>query len=108
MVYDRETAKKGLPEGWSPLVDDIFEVAEVADVQILFLLNNGGRIAVRSKEAFTGQAYVQIINLERDSSETCMHCGRFGRLRTGTETTILCEDCNDAGITVERGQTKSP
>ena len=108
MSYSREDAKKPLPRGWHGLVDEAFELATRAGVKVIGIVDVHGRIAIRTRPAFTGRHYFVATRIENASSETCMHCGRFAKLRTGDWVTILCEDCWEAGIEVVKGHTIEP
>jgi len=108
MALTADNAKKSLPTGWHNLVNDIFDLAKEAKVEVMSIVNNQGGIAIRTRVSFPGRFYTRAIRIERESSETCMHCGRFGKRRPAEEVTILCEDCWEAGIWVVRGHTKEP
>jgi len=105
-TYTIEIAKKSLPKGWHKLVDRAFKLAENAKVKLVNIANNCGSIAIRTRASLPGKYYIEVIKLERESSETCMHCGRFGKIREAEEVTILCEDCWEAGVKLYKGQTK--
>lgn len=109
-MITRAEAKKTLPEGWGELIDQMFNICEQNDVNVRLIKNKQGWLRVQTTSTLDGEAYAIMARLEKESENTCMRCGRWGkrRVRFDHSIIILCQDCEDMGWEWVRGKLRLP
>ena len=103
-MISREEAKKKHQKGWADLIDRIYDLVEGAGSSVELIKNKMGWLRVNAR--LDDRDTVELLNLEKESNVTCMHCGRYGRL--AKDYTILCFDCEDLGVFLRHGHTVDP
>lgn len=101
----REEALEKLPNGWTNLIERVFEVIEGCGCEVLNIWNKMGFLRVRYRGELTPKAYHSLALIEVESDKTCMHCGRYGKRRSCSHVITLCEDCMEMGVGIRYGKT---
>ena len=104
MTIPIEDAKRKLPDGWHVLIDEIYELAANAGQEVQDIKDKMSWMRVNIR--LTAKDYFKLISLEEKSHVTCMHCGRFGKLKD--HYLVLCEDCHEMGVKIRYGKTFLP
>ena len=91
-MLSREEAQEKFGPGFTPLIAQIYAVAEQAGASIVDIQRRGGALWVHT-EALAVEAveYLLVRVLEGRSAATCEGCGGLGmRVTSGREARILC------------------
>jgi len=96
--YDRELAKESVGEGWSTLIDAIFDKRDELkiDTKIVQVKEKYGGLRVYTGAFYDDAAHDEFDNflmeMEKKSFTICEDCGKPGQLRSGGWYRTLCDE----------------
>jgi hypothetical protein len=96
--YDRDLAKQSVGEGWSGLIDAIFNKRDELNIntKIVQVKEKWGGLRVYTGAFYDDAAHNEfdkfLIEMEKQSFTICETCGNPGKLRSGGWYRTLCDE----------------
>ena len=96
--YDRDLAKQSVGEGWSGLIDAIFNKRDELnlDVKIVQVKEKWGGLRVYTGAFYDDAVHTEfdkfLIEMEKQSFTICETCGKPGKLRSGGWYRTVCDE----------------